>query len=317
VNIVSLIAAIVGMVLGTAGFVMSLLSYLRDRPGIKVSLNLNMIETRTREQYGMVVVTNTGRRPVHISAVVIVPPGVSMDSGTHLVINGSLEGNRLGEGDKPYKCMVDKAAFIGHPSRWREIRAYAEDSTGRRYLSPLPKKTATPPKWAVTAIISAFCMFSTVCGCNSKTVPTITTSDTPASTHTNKYPIRPSVPPPPFKLFHQSPDTLTLVTNDTATSDQIAAIIYQLRDAANSHTFDALHLPQSLIDKRSPILWFHIYRGAKCASEKYTTGKLPCGASYHAAGEFTLGSFKNPNRTDGDIVIDEDHQTQLWNPDAK
>jgi hypothetical protein len=153
-----------------------------------------------------------------------------------------------------------------------------------------------------------------IAGCHSAPAPPPSTS---AAQPTSTYPTPPAAPPPTFKLFHQSPDTLTLVTTETATNDQIAAIIYQLRDAANSHTFDALHLPQTLIDKRSPIIWFHIYRGAKCASEKYTTAKLPCGASYHAAGEFTLGGFNNPNRTDGDLVIDEDHQTQLWNPDAK
>jgi hypothetical protein len=95
-----------------------------------------------------------------------------------------------------------------------------------------------------------------------------------------------------------------------------SAIIYQLRDAATAHTFDALHLPQSFIDKRDPIVWFHIYRGTKCASEKYAA-RLPCGASYHAADGFIFGGFKNPNRTDGELIPDEDHSTPLWNPDAK
>jgi hypothetical protein len=135
----------------------------------------------------------------------------------------------------------------------------------------------------------------------------------PAANH----PARPSVTAPAFKLFHQTDNTLTLVTDEHATDEQVEAIAWQLRDAANSHTFDALHLPQKFIDARSPIMWFHIYRGAKCASEKYTTGKYPCGASYHAAGEFTLGSFKEPNRTDGELVIDENRSTALWDPNAK
>jgi len=63
--------------------------------------------------------------------------------------------------------------------------------------------------------------------------------------------------------------------------------------AANTHTFGSIHLPQDVIDARSPIIWFHIYRGPKCASEKYA-GKLPCGPSYRASGEFTLGSFHDP-----------------------
>ena len=44
------------------------------------------------------------------------------------------------------------------------------------------------------------------------------------------------------------------------------------------------------------------------------TGALPCGASYHAAGEFTLGSFSNPQRDSGVLLVDQDHSTQLWDP---
>jgi len=157
---------------------------------------------------------------------------------------------------------------------------------------------------------SLLCVLTIILGC---TTPKPTTQN---PTPTTKYPTRPTTPPPPFKLFHQSPDTLTLTTTESASNTQIAALIYQLRDAANTHTFDSIHLPQAVIDARSPIIWFHIYRGPKCASEKYAA-KLPCGPSYHAAGEFTYGSFHNPNRTDGELNLDENHTTALWNPDSK
>jgi len=160
------------------------------------------------------------------------------------------------------------------------------------------------PRWHSVALPTLMLVLLTGC---------TTQNPTPATTH---YASRPTTPPPPFKLFHQSPDTLTLTTTPDASNTQIAALIYQLRDAANTHTFDSIHLPQSLIDARAPIIWFHIYRGPKCASEKYAA-KLPCGPSYHAAGEFTLGSFHDPNRTDGELNLDENHSTPLWNPDPK
>ena len=163
---------------------------------------------------------------------------------------------------------------------------------------------------AKTSVMIGLVAISALLGCS--TQKTTTKNPTPATTH---YPTRPTTPPPPFKLFHQSPDTLTLTTTESASNTQIAALIYQLRDAANTHTFDSIHLPQSVIDARAPIIWFHIYRGPKCASEKYAA-KLPCGPSYHAAGEFTLGSFHNPNRTDGELNLDENHTTALWNPDT-
>jgi len=150
-------------------------------------------------------------------------------------------------------------------------------------------------------------------GCSSKPAPTITTATTYA---TPQYPPRPTTPPPTFHLLHQTPDSLTLVVPETTTDTQLAALLYELRDAAQTHTFDRLHIPQKLVDARDPKLWFHIYRGPKCAAEKYTTGAYPCGPSYHAAADFTLGSFKDPNRTEATLNQDETHQTELWNPEA-
>src|ERR1700749_4721137 len=127
------------------------------------------------------------------------------------------------------------------------------------------------------------------------------------------YPPRPAVTPPPFKVFHTTDNSITLVTDANATDDQIAAILWQLHDAAHSHTFDQIHISQKFVDKRDPMIWFHIYRGPKCASEKYTSGALPCGPSYHAAGDYTLGSFSNKDRDDAVLLHGDDKQTQLWN----
>ena len=110
-------------------------------------------------------------------------------------------------------------------------------------------------------------------GCNSTPAP-----KSIAPTDTTQYPTRPTTPPPPFKLLHQTPEgSFTLVTSPTATDDQIAAIVWQLRDAAHTRTFDRLHIPQKAVDTRDPMVWFHIYRGPKCAPEKYADGKLPFG----------------------------------------
>ena len=159
------------------------------------------------------------------------------------------------------------------------------------------------------------CVVIPIVGCKSAPAPT-TTATTPAIPPKPTYPQRPTVAPPTFKVFHTTDNSITLVTDANATDDQIAAILWQLHDAAHNHTFDALHIPQQFVDARDPMIWFHIYRGPKCASEKYTTGALPCGASYHAAGDYTLGSFSNKNRDDAVLLHADDKQTELWNPDA-
>ena len=53
-----------------------------------------------------------------------------------------------------------------------------------------------------------------------------------------------------------------------------------------------------------------------CAAEKYASGAPPCGASYHAAGDYTFGDYTNPTWDDGELLHGDGVQTPLWNPDA-
>lgn len=162
------------------------------------------------------------------------------------------------------------------------------------------------------SVVLAVCALLHLAGCQSAPAPAKLKATAPSAFH---FPPRPAVTAPPVKLFHLDNDTLTLVTKDTATDDEIAAILWQFKDATQTHSFDALHLPQKFIDARKPTVWFHVYRGAKCASEKYGKGPLPCAASYHGAGDFTLGSYKMPNWNTGVLRHSDNSETPLWNDD--
>jgi len=171
-----------------------------------------------------------------------------------------------------------------------------------------------PPSSTVTCAfaLAAGTFFLISCKSSPAPAPQLTT----VVQRTATYPPRPTVASPAFKVFHHDANSITLVTKDNASDAEIEAILWELRDTAQAHSFDTLGVPQKVVDARDPIVFFHLYRGRKCASEKYTSGALPCGASYHAAGEFTLGGFSNHDRADGALLHDEDHQTELWNPDA-
>ena len=141
------VGSVLGMVLGTAGLTISLLNYLRDRPRVKVTLLWNMVDSRTREVRGLVRVTNTGRRAVFISIAAIEIP----NSPAIYVLNDSLAGTKLGEGDKPAGYFISHEGMAEHSAYWRKIRAFVEVSTGEKYYSPYPKKKTSPPNWAKTA----------------------------------------------------------------------------------------------------------------------------------------------------------------------
>lgn len=161
---------------------------------------------------------------------------------------------------------------------------------------------------------SALALALILVGCNSTTTPTpkSAANNTPSTPAPAPDATRPTARPSPFKLFHYYNSSFTLTTPDDATDDQIAALIWQLRDAARTHSLDKLKLSQKDVDASSTS-WFHIYRGNKCASEKYTEGKLPCGASYHATGDYTYSSKR---AWDKGTLLHNEKETQLWNPDA-
>ena len=148
-------------------------------------------------------------------------------------------------------------------------------------------------------------------GCKSTPAPV----PTPASDTTSAaaYPARPTTPPPAFKIFHHANSTFTLTVPEKSTDDEISALVWQLRDAARTSNFDKIHIPQKQVDADGSTVWFHIYRGSKCAPEKYAPGNPPCGASYHAAGDYTLAPAA---RWDKGQLNHGEAQTDLWNPDA-
>jgi hypothetical protein len=153
----------------------------------------------------------------------------------------------------------------------------------------------------------------TLAGCKSASAPSAAPVQ---SSVTVQYPARPSIAAAAFTVFHHDASSITLVTKENATDAEIESLIWELHDAERAHSFDKLKIDQEWVDARDPMMWFHIYRGSKCASEKYAGGTPPCGGSYHAAGEYTVGGFTNRDRDDGVLLQGENRQTQLWNPDA-
>jgi hypothetical protein len=100
----------------------------------------------------MIKVTNVGRRPIFISAVALEVP--SEKPRKLLLINGSIPGKKLSEGDMPSTHMVSYSQLRPYSPFWKKMRAYAEDSTGKRYYSRFPAANAKTPQWVDLSINS-------------------------------------------------------------------------------------------------------------------------------------------------------------------
>jgi len=143
------LAALAGMVLGTAGSVMSLMNYLRDRPRVRVSLSWDLTPIQDTEQVGeqigVLSITNVGRRPIFISIAAVEVPQ-TFRKRAHLVVLESSSGQRLAEGDPPLKYVLryKDLKLSPYSNRWRQVRGYAEDSAGKRYVSKKPPKSPVP-----------------------------------------------------------------------------------------------------------------------------------------------------------------------------
>ncbi len=154
------------------------------------------------------------------------------------------------------------------------------------FLTFVGNMTTNPPHPHSRSATVALALALALVGCKSTPAPTPTSAANPTpspSRHLSPTPDRDPCRLQGLPLLQQQ---LHPHHPRQATDDEIAALVWQLRDATRTHTLDKLKISQKDADAGSTT-WFHIYRGTKCASEKFTTGKLPCEASYHATGDYT------------------------------
>lgn len=144
------IATIVAMVLGTSGFVLGIISYLRDRPIVKVTLqwDMSVLDYKLRGEGKLcclIRVTNVGRRPIYVSHVALEMPKGSKPS--HWLIKEGVVGNSLSEGCPPQLFHTNQKGLEAYAAKWRDIRGQVTDSSGKVWRSKkLSKKII--PSWA-------------------------------------------------------------------------------------------------------------------------------------------------------------------------
>jgi hypothetical protein len=155
--VITLITAICGVVFGFGGLLLGILNYFRDRATLVVTLQWDMAVTDNptydpKKSWGLVRVTNVGRRPVHLGIVALkLPKTFKTPKGfehSHLVLEQSIGGKRLAEGDPPAAFVVNQDDLAKYSAVWHQIRAIAEDSTGKTYKSKMVSKR---PSWAKPA----------------------------------------------------------------------------------------------------------------------------------------------------------------------
>ena len=143
-------ATIVGLLVGGAGFVLGVINYIRDKAKVIVELSWDLSVTEgtqydSSKLWGLVYVTNVGRRPIYIShAALRLPDGYDH---SHLVLMEGIQGVKLTEGDPSKTFMVDQSGMEQYSKDWKKIIAQVSDSSGKVWTSS-KRKNKKKPSWA-------------------------------------------------------------------------------------------------------------------------------------------------------------------------
>jgi hypothetical protein len=147
-DVVTMITAILGIITGTSGLLLGILNYNRDKPNLQITLSWDKVPygfaTQTYDEeklWGIISITNIGRRPVFFSHTHLEIPG----SSEYLLISEGLAGEKLLEGDAPKSYPFTQDGLEKYASNWHKIRAIVIDSTGKKYYSKPPIQR---PSWA-------------------------------------------------------------------------------------------------------------------------------------------------------------------------
>jgi hypothetical protein len=142
--IVSASVALLALVISFANTVAIWKNYRRDKSDVDVKLQWNAevvhehgVRSPVKQRFGKIIVTNKGRRPVHITHIGLLLPGRNT-SGNWLE-----QSVRLDEGDASITIKIPQNSelepFI---KEWKKIRASVGTNNGRWYDS---KPGDSPP----------------------------------------------------------------------------------------------------------------------------------------------------------------------------
>lgn len=143
------VIAIIGLISGVAGTILGVMSFLRDRASVDVSLQWDMSVSPAPDddpdkKYGIITVTNVGRRPIFVSHAAIQLPEDT--GGECLIVTESIAGATLTEGSPSARYIVSQTGLESHARYWRSVVARVDDSHGKVWFSkPVKKK----PSWSI------------------------------------------------------------------------------------------------------------------------------------------------------------------------
>ncbi len=145
------LASLGGIIFGLTGAILGYLSYFRDQIKVMVILQwdmkiLNDPKYDETKNWGILTLTNIGRRTIYIQNAIIELP---KKYGHHLMIFDSPTlFKKLSEGDPPINYFIDQQQMTQYSKDWKKIEAKVIISTGKSFKSKKYKKRIKP-SWVI------------------------------------------------------------------------------------------------------------------------------------------------------------------------
>jgi hypothetical protein len=120
--------------------------------------------------------------------------------------------------------------------------------------------------------------------------------------------VRPSIPPPKFRIYKFKIDEPTSVVVSVSTTDeQLKSLLWLFREKVRSHQFKDIGLTQATSkqwgNKGYLSGMLTVYRGEKCANELFNNTNGPCGPGEHNDAFYQWGIEADPNKDSGSISV--------------
>jgi len=136
-------ATLLGLIIGVSAFILSILNYHRDKAKIHISLQWDMESLSDNNLYGIISISNIGRRPIYISHLALKLP--KKYENQYLLIREMISGQKLTEGDAPLIFDTPQDGMDKYKDDWKKIIAQVTDSSGKIWKS---KEVNDKPSWA-------------------------------------------------------------------------------------------------------------------------------------------------------------------------
>jgi len=182
------------------------------------------------------------------------------------------------------------------------------DSNAPTHILAPPGPSQYRPRRGLLAVALTVLAVMGTQGCKNRSEETakVATSSSPSTTQPQI--VRPTVPPPQFRIYKFKTDEgVSVVVPVSTTDEQLKSLLWFFRDKVRSQKYRDIGLVRGTAKQWGNVGYWSgvisVYRGERCANEPFVDTVGPCGYGEHDDASYQWGIDRDQNKDAGSIVI--------------